>query len=61
MILDNMNSHEDGQGREVSHVFLIMSAETILFLSATMLVVKQCKQIIDGLGLSYVSCIGSWI
>jgi hypothetical protein len=39
MILDNMNSQEDGQGTEVSHVFL-MSAETILFLSATMLVVK---------------------
>jgi hypothetical protein len=39
MILDTMNSHEDGQGTEVSHVFL-MSAETILFLSATMLVVK---------------------
>jgi hypothetical protein len=40
MILDNMNSHEDGHGTEVSHVFLVMSAETILFLSATMLVVK---------------------
>jgi hypothetical protein len=39
MIGDNMNSHGDGQGTDVSHVFL-MSAEIILFLSATMLVEK---------------------